>query len=180
LTSAINWRPLAVQIPRPTVSSAYSARVVDVHAHASPIAGGAAGKNRPWSEAYSPVRCCAIYAWCNLDGWKSIDSRRPTRPSYRQGLSNLLRFSCADYRQTSDRGCAKEACELERLSWFLGQDRGRGRAALEQLARCQANAQRCGLGWRLRSVRYQEQRSQVDILHKLRDGNGYGVGGVDS
>src|SRR5580704_6158309 len=94
------------------------------------------------------------------------------------GLSTLLIFSCADYRQASDRGCAKEACELERLPWFLGQDRGRGRAALEQLARCQADAKRCGLGWRLRSARYQEQRSQVDILHKLRDGNGCGVGGV--
>src|SRR6266436_4493524 len=94
-------------------------------------------------------------------------------------LSILLRLACADYRQTSDRSCAKEARELERLSRFLGEVRGRGGPALEQFPRNQANAQRCGPGWRLRSVRYQEQRSQVDILRRLRDGNGYGVGGVD-
>ena len=29
-------------------------------------------------------------------------------------------------RQTPDRGCAKEACELEGVSRFLSQDRGRG------------------------------------------------------
>src|SRR6266481_2642540 len=76
-------------------------------------------------------------------------------------LSILLRMACADYRQTSDSSCAKEARELERLSRFLGQDRGRGGPALEQFPRNQANAQRCGPGWRLRSVRYQGLRSEA-------------------
>src|SRR5690348_10060659 len=41
-------------------------------------------------------------------------------------LSRLLRFGRAEHRQTPDRSCTKQACELEGVSRFLGQDRGRG------------------------------------------------------
>ncbi len=103
----------------------------------------------------------------------------PARVQIDKGLSKLLRFGRADHRQTPDSSCAKEACELEGVSRFLGQDRGRGGPSLEQFPRSQANAQGCGPRWKLRGFRYQEQRGQIDILHKLRDGNSYGVGGVD-
>src|SRR6266436_3457350 len=58
-------------------------------------------------------------------------------------LSKLLRLGRADHRQTPDRSCAKEACELEGVSRFLGQDRGRGGPSLEQFPGSQANAQGC-------------------------------------